>query len=65
MMALFKNRTDASQKLASTLAKYAERDDVVVLGLPRGGVPVAYGMKISRKRPMRKSEDYCAKHRKT
>jgi putative phosphoribosyl transferase len=28
--------------LAENLAKYAGRDDVIVLGLPRGGVPVAY-----------------------
>jgi putative phosphoribosyl transferase len=28
--------------LSENLAKYADRDDVIVLGLPRGGVPVAY-----------------------
>jgi predicted phosphoribosyltransferase len=27
--------------LAESLARYAERDDVIVLALPRGGVPVA------------------------
>lgn len=38
----FKNRTHAGQLLAAALIKYADRDDVLVLGLPRGGVPVAY-----------------------
>jgi len=38
----FSNRTEAGQLLAEKLAKYAGRTDVIVLGLPRGGVPVAY-----------------------
>jgi putative phosphoribosyl transferase len=38
----FVNRTEAGRLLAEKLEKYANRDDVVVLGLPRGGVPVAY-----------------------
>ena len=38
----FKNRTEAGQLLAGSLLEYAHRDDVIVLGLPRGGVPVAY-----------------------
>ena len=38
---LFQNRTDAGRKLAGRLKRYAGRDDVVVLALPRGGVPVA------------------------
>jgi erythromycin esterase-like protein/predicted phosphoribosyltransferase len=38
----FKDRHDAGRRLANTLTAYASRDDVVVLGLPRGGVPVAY-----------------------
>jgi putative phosphoribosyl transferase len=37
----FENRTEAGQALAEQLAEYAGRDDVVVLALPRGGVPVA------------------------
>jgi len=37
----FHNRTDAGRQLAGALAVYAGRADVVVLGLPRGGVPVA------------------------
>src|SRR5437867_2685734 len=38
----FVNRTEAGRLLAEKLEKYANRNDVVVLGLPRGGVPVAY-----------------------
>jgi putative phosphoribosyl transferase len=38
----FPNRTEAGQQLAEKLDKYAGREDVIVLGLPRGGVPVAY-----------------------
>jgi putative phosphoribosyl transferase len=38
----FPNRAEAGRLLAEKLKKYAGRDDVIVLGLPRGGVPVAY-----------------------
>jgi predicted phosphoribosyltransferase len=38
----FPNRAAAGRQLAEKLVKYAGRDDVIVLGLPRGGVPVAY-----------------------
>jgi putative phosphoribosyl transferase len=39
---LFENRSDAGKCLAGALAKYARRADTIVLGLPRGGVPVAF-----------------------
>lgn len=39
---IFRDRVDAGQKLAAKLTEYAGRDDVLVLALPRGGVPVAY-----------------------
>jgi erythromycin esterase-like protein/predicted phosphoribosyltransferase len=38
----FRDRAHAGRLLADRLRAYAGRDDVVVLGLPRGGVPVAY-----------------------
>lgn len=38
----FQDRTEAGQKLAQQLLSYAHRPDVLVLGLPRGGVPVAF-----------------------
>lgn len=38
----FKDRTEAGQVLARKLAAYANHADVVVLALPRGGVPVAF-----------------------
>jgi erythromycin esterase-like protein/predicted phosphoribosyltransferase len=38
---MFKNRVDAGRHLATKLAAYAGRSDVIVLALPRGGVPVA------------------------
>src|SRR6476620_9651179 len=37
----FANRNDAGRLLSEKLEKYAGHDDVIVLGLPRGGVPVA------------------------
>jgi len=39
---LFKNRRDAGVQLAAKLAAYVNDPSVLVLGLPRGGVPVAY-----------------------
>jgi predicted phosphoribosyltransferase len=39
--ALFPDRAEAGNALAQKLSRYGGRPDVVVLGLPRGGVPVA------------------------
>jgi predicted phosphoribosyltransferase len=41
-MRQFRDRIEAGQLLARELAAYANRNDVVVLALPRGGVPVGY-----------------------
>src|SRR5687767_13498919 len=38
----YRNRQEAGAYLAEHLAAYRDRDDVIVLGLPRGGVPVAF-----------------------
>ena len=42
MTMVLPNRTEAGRLLAKKLAAYANRSDVLVLGLPRGGVPVAF-----------------------
>jgi predicted phosphoribosyltransferase len=42
MMMQFRNRVEAGRQLAKRLSKYAHRADVLVLALPRGGVPVGY-----------------------
>ena len=39
---LFRNRSEAGRWLADRLQAYAQRPDVLVLGLPRGGIPVAF-----------------------
>ncbi len=39
---MFLDRVDAGKQLAQRLLQYAGRDDVIVLGIPRGGVPVAF-----------------------
>src|SRR5689334_4466853 len=46
-MMRFKNRTEAGRFLAERLSGYANLPDTLVLGLPRGGVPVAY--EVARK----------------
>src|SRR5262245_10443900 len=42
MSTRFRDRRDAGQRLAAELKRYAARSDVVVLALPRGGVPVGW-----------------------
>lgn len=39
---LFSDRSDAGKMLASKLQQYKSNNNVLVLGLPRGGVPVAF-----------------------
>ena len=48
----FADRRDAGRVLASALRKYAGRNDVIVLALPRGGVPVAYEVATSLGAPL-------------
>lgn len=48
----FRDRADAGQRLAASLAHLAGRDDVVVLGLARGGVPVAYEVAVALDAPL-------------
>jgi len=49
---MFLDRADGGQKLANQLGQYANRDDVVVLGIPRGGVPVAFEVAQALKAPL-------------
>ena len=49
---IFRNRQEAGRKLASRLAKYAKREDVIVLGVPRGGVPVAFEVATALNLPL-------------
>ncbi len=49
---IFKDRVHAGQLLAQALMKYADRDDVIVLGLPRGGVPVAFEVAKQLRAPL-------------
>ena len=52
MRAYFRNRTEAGTLLARKLLGYANRGDVLVLALPRGGVPVAYAVAQRLRVPM-------------
>ncbi len=49
---LFRDRTEAGRLLAARLEKYAGKPDVIVLALPRGGVPVAYEVAKALHAPM-------------
>ena len=48
----YADRQDAGRTLASELDSYSGRRDVLVLGLPRGGVPVAAVIAESLKAPL-------------
>jgi predicted phosphoribosyltransferase len=48
----FLDRADAGHQLAERLTAYAGRSDVVVLGLPRGGVPVAFEVARGLRAPL-------------
>ena len=49
---IFRNRQDAGQRLAARLMNYAGRSGVLVLALPRGGVPVAFEVAQQLKAPL-------------
>ncbi len=41
-VALYRDRKEAGQKLADQMQEYKDKEDVIVLGLPRGGIPIAF-----------------------
>jgi len=52
MIETLRNRTEAGQLLAKKLTAYANRSDLLVLGLPRGGVPVAFEIATALNAPL-------------
>lgn len=48
----FRDRSQAGQELSRNLAAYADRSDVIVLALPRGGVPVGYEVAKALRAPL-------------
>ncbi len=51
-MLKFKDRVDAGQKLAAKLLKYKEQKEAIAIGLPRGGVVVAFEVAKALKIPL-------------
>src|SRR5437899_1004987 len=49
---IYQDRSEAGRRLAEKLTAYANRPDVLVLALPRGGVPVAYEVARALKAPL-------------
>lgn len=52
MLRAFRDRHDAGGQLAQKLTRFADADDVIVLALPRGGVPVAFEIARALRVPM-------------
>jgi predicted phosphoribosyltransferase len=48
----FQDRRDAGRQLARELSAYQNRNDAIVLALPRGGVPVAYEVALALNLPL-------------
>ncbi len=49
---IFKDRHDAGKQLSKKLGKYKSKKDVIVLGIPRGGVEVAFNVAKTLKVPL-------------
>lgn len=49
---IFRDRSEAGRVLAGLLDAYRNRDDVIVLGLPRGGIPVAWEVAAALQAPL-------------
>jgi putative phosphoribosyl transferase len=48
----FRDRQDSGRQLAKLLMKYANLEDVTVLGVPRGGVPVGFEIAVALRAPL-------------
>jgi putative phosphoribosyl transferase len=51
-LSAFRDRRDAGRKLALALSHYADRSDVTIFALPRGGVSVAYEVALALNAPL-------------
>lgn len=49
---IYRDRQDAGRELARKLGQYRDRQDVVILALPRGGVPVGYEVARELRAPL-------------
>ncbi len=49
---IFRDRTDAGERLAQALSQYARQKNTLILALPRGGVPVAFEVANALKLPL-------------
>ena len=49
---IYRDRTDAGKQLAELLRDHADREDALVLALPRGGVPVGYEVARALRAPL-------------
>ena len=47
MTEIFHDRTEAGQRLARELMQYANQPGIIVPGLPRGGVPMAFDVAMA------------------
>src|SRR5437588_7605042 len=52
MVKIYRDRREAGRELATKLTAYAHRQDVLVLALPRGGVPVGYEVAKALQAPL-------------
>jgi putative phosphoribosyl transferase len=52
MAPIFKDRGDAGRRLAKELTRYADREDTLALGLPRGGMVVAFAVSEALRVPL-------------